>query len=65
MTAQFWPIISRARLFGASVLVIATLFFSSQQAQAQSPFTQQGPKLVGSGAIGQSEQGASSSVAVS
>jgi hypothetical protein len=47
MPAQVWPIISRAKLFGASVLIIATLFFSSQLALAQ--FTQQGPKLVGSG----------------
>src|ERR1700693_1749610 len=47
MTAR----VRSSRLFGASsVLIFAALLFSSQLALAQ--FTQQGPKLVGSGAIG-------------
>jgi antibiotic biosynthesis monooxygenase (ABM) superfamily enzyme len=45
------------RLFGASVLISATLFFSSQLALAQ--FSQQGPKLVGTGAVGSADQGVS------
>jgi hypothetical protein len=57
MTAQVWPIISRARLFGASVLIFAGLIFSSQLALAQ--FTQQGAKLVGTGAVGKAQQGGS------
>jgi hypothetical protein len=45
-TGQAWP-----NLGGASVLLIFTaLLFSSQLALAQ--FTQQGPKLVGTGAVG-------------
>jgi antibiotic biosynthesis monooxygenase (ABM) superfamily enzyme len=48
-------------LIGASVLIFAALLFSSQLALAQ--FSEQGPKLVGSGAIGQSVLG--SSVALS
>jgi hypothetical protein len=59
MTARVWPI-SRARLIGASVLILAALLFSSQLALAQ--FTQQGPKLVGTGAANSpiaAEQGAS------
>jgi lipocalin len=43
------------RPFRASVLLSATLLFSSQMALAQ--FTQQGPKLVGTGAVGAAEQG--------
>jgi hypothetical protein len=39
------------RLFGASILIFAALLFSPQSALAQ--FTQQGPKLVGTGAVGQ------------
>jgi hypothetical protein len=39
------------RLFGASILIFAALLFSPQLALAQ--FTQQGPKLVGTGAVGQ------------
>jgi hypothetical protein len=51
-----------SRLFGALlVLISATLLFSSQLALAQ--FTQQGPKLVGTGAVALSCQG--SSVALS
>jgi hypothetical protein len=49
MTERVWPI-SHAWLFRASVLIFAALLFSSQLALAQ--FTQQGPKLVGSGAVG-------------
>ena len=48
-----WPL--SPRLFCASVLISATLFFSSQMALAQ--FTQQGPKLVGTGAVGAAQQG--------
>jgi Divergent InlB B-repeat domain len=47
--------ISHARLFGAFVLIAATLLFSSQPALAQ--FSQDGPKLVGTGAVGAAEQG--------
>jgi hypothetical protein len=52
MTARIWPIslVRSWRSFGASVLILAALLFSSQLAQAQ--FTQQGPKLVGTGAVG-------------
>jgi hypothetical protein len=39
----------------ASGVIFATLLISSQLALAQ--FTQQGPKLVGNGAIGMAEQG--------
>jgi hypothetical protein len=53
MTARVRPI-SHVR-FGALVLISATLLFSSQLALAQ--FSQQGPKLVGTGAIGLAEQG--------
>jgi hypothetical protein len=44
-----------SRLFGALVLISATLLLSSQLALAQ--FTQQGPKLVGTGAVGAADQG--------
>jgi hypothetical protein len=54
-TGQAWP-----NLGGASVLLIfAALLFSSQLALAQSVFTQQGPKLVGTGAVGGAFQGTS------
>jgi hypothetical protein len=58
MTARVWPI-SHLRLsrFGASVLIFAVLLFSLQLALGQ--FTQQGSKLVGSGAIGDAQQGTS------
>jgi hypothetical protein len=62
MTVAVWPM-SRAwspRLFGALVLNVATLFFLSQLALAQ--FAQQGPKLVGAGAVGPALQGASVSL---
>jgi hypothetical protein len=41
--------------FGASTLVSVALLFSSQLALAQ--FTQQGPKLVGTGVVGNAAQG--------
>jgi hypothetical protein len=55
-----WPIISYVmspRSFGASILISAALLLSSGLALAQ--FTQQGPKLVGTGAVGQAHQGGS------
>jgi len=54
MSPRVWPIsfVGSWRLFGTSVLILAALLFSSQLALAQSVFTQQGPKLVGSGAVG-------------
>jgi hypothetical protein len=51
MIAQVWPISTVRTL----VLILAALLFSSQLAFAQ--FTQQGPKLVGTGAVVPSEQG--------
>jgi hypothetical protein len=48
------------RLFGASVLILATLLFSSQLVLAQ--FAQQGPKLVGTGSVGPATQGFSVSL---
>jgi hypothetical protein len=51
MIAQVWPI-STARTL---VLILAALLFSSQLAFAQ--FAQQGPKLVGTGAVAPSVQG--------
>ena len=48
-----WPL--SPRLFRASVLFSATLFFSSEMALAQ--FTQQGPRLVGTDAVGAAQQG--------
>jgi hypothetical protein len=60
MTARVWPIISRVRSlrsFGASVLILLALLLSPQLALAQ--FTQQGPKLVGTGAVGNGWQGTS------
>src|SRR5260370_283271 len=52
-----WPIshLRSSRLFGATVLIFAALFFSSQLALAQ--FSQQGPKLVGTGAGGGAVRG--------
>jgi hypothetical protein len=44
-----------SRLYGAAVLISAALLFSSQLALAQ--FTQQGPKLVGTGAVGSANEG--------
>jgi hypothetical protein len=63
VTARLWQIshIGSSRIFKASVLAAATLLLSSQLALAQ--FTQQGQKLVGTGAVGGANQG--QSVAVS
>jgi hypothetical protein len=62
MAARGWAISqARSSFFGASVLISALMFVSSQLALAQ--FTQQGPKLVGTGAVGGALQG--SSVALS
>jgi antibiotic biosynthesis monooxygenase (ABM) superfamily enzyme len=57
-----WPIsfVRAWRLFAAFVLIFAVLLFSSQLALAQ--FTQQGPKLVGTGAIAPVNQGTSVSL---
>jgi hypothetical protein len=57
MTARVWPFFrfGSSRSFGASVLISAALLFSSPLALAQ--FTQQGPKLVGTGAVGMAVQG--------
>jgi hypothetical protein len=62
MTARVWPI-SHGWLLLASVLITAALLFSSQVALAQ--FTQQGPKLVGTGAVGVALQLQGRSVALS
>jgi hypothetical protein len=51
------PISNVNSRFLRPVLVVAALIFSSQLALAQ--FTQQGPKLVGTGAVGAAEQSAS------
>jgi uncharacterized protein YbdZ (MbtH family) len=51
MTERFYL----SRLFGALVLISAAQLFSSQLALAQ--FTQQGPKLVGTGAVGSANEG--------
>ena len=67
MTARVWPIshLRSLRLFGISVLIFSGLLFSLQLAPGQAPgqFTQQGSKLVGTGAVGNAQQG--SSVALS
>ena len=57
MTARVWPNshIRLSRLFAVLVLISAAPLFSSQLALAQ--FSQQGPKLVGTGAVGAAEQG--------
>jgi hypothetical protein len=52
VTARIWPI-----SVGATVLIFAALLLSSQLALAQ--FTQEGPKLVGTGAVGNGWQGTS------
>jgi len=59
LTARLWLIshIGSSRIFKASVLAAVTLLLSSQLALAQ--FTQQGPKLVGSNAVGNAGQGQS------
>jgi FG-GAP repeat len=56
MMARVRPILQlSSSFFAASVLISAALLLSSQVALAQ--FTQQGPKLLGSGAAGGAEQG--------
>jgi hypothetical protein len=59
MIAWLWlkPHIRSSTIFKASVVAVATLLLSSQLALAQ--FTQQGPKLVGTGAVGSAQQGQS------
>jgi hypothetical protein len=61
MTPRVWPI-WYAGLFRALPLITATLLFSSQLALAQ--FTQDGPKLVGTGAVGIAQQGWSVALSV-
>jgi hypothetical protein len=56
-TRRGLPAISLLNLLGASILICAVALFSSQPALAQ--FTQQGPKLVGTGAVAASQQGVS------
>ena len=59
MTARVWKI-SQARsslVIGASILIFAALLVSSQLALSQSQFTQQGLKLVGTGAVGDPREG--------
>jgi lipocalin len=57
MTPRDWPIshVGSSRSFWASILIFVALLLSSQLALAQ--FTQQGPKLVGTGYITSPEQG--------
>jgi hypothetical protein len=56
VTARLWLISHRSsRIFKASFLAAATLLLSSHLALAQ--FTQQGPKLVGTSAVGTAGQG--------
>jgi hypothetical protein len=57
MTARVWPTSRPSRLFGALVLIAAALLFPLQLALAQ--FSQQGPKLVGTGVVGNATQGQS------
>jgi len=65
MTAPVWPIshLRSSRVFGTSILAFAVLLVSSQLSLAQ--FTQQGPKLVGSEAVGGVVQGVSVALAAS
>jgi hypothetical protein len=70
MTARIWPIshLRSSTLFGASVLIFAAILFSlqlapgQQQQGSQGQFTQQGSKLVGTGAVGNAQQGISVAV---
>jgi hypothetical protein len=55
MMPRWWSISHVNPRFLHAALTLAALIFSSQLALAQ--FTQQGQKLVGSGAVGASEQG--------
>jgi hypothetical protein len=63
MVAWLWlkPHIRSSTIFKTSLVAVATLLLSSQLVLAQ--FSQQGPKLVGTGAVGAAEQG--SAVALS
>jgi Divergent InlB B-repeat domain len=62
MTAHAWrtSYARSSRSFGAAALILAALLFSPQPALAQ--FSQLGAKLVGTGAVGQSEQGAAAAL---
>ena len=57
MMPRGWPIsyVGSSRSFWASILIFVALLFSSQFALAQ--FTQQGPKLVGTDAAVNAQQG--------
>ena len=59
MTARIWPIshLSLSKLFRASLLIFVGLLSSSQSQLALGQFTQQGSKLVGTGAVGLASQG--------
>ena len=59
MTARIWPIshLRLSRLFSASILVFVGLLSSSQSQLALGQFTQQGSKLVGTGAVELASQG--------
>ena len=59
MTTRVWPIshLRSSRSFAASVLIFTVLLFSLELALGQ--FTQQGSKLVGTGAVGNAQQGVS------
>jgi hypothetical protein len=65
MTSRGWPIshVRPSRSFRASILIFVALLFSSQLALAQ--FTQQGPKLVGTGHIANPNVNQGLSVSVS
>jgi hypothetical protein len=62
MTAHAWRMSHErsSRSFGAAALIFAALLFSPQPALAQ--FSQLGAKLVGTRAVGQSEQGAAAAL---
>jgi hypothetical protein len=60
MMPRWWSISHVNPRFLHAALVVAALIFSSQLALAE--FTQQGPKLVGTGAVGYAEQGFSVSI---
>ena len=62
MTTPGWLILHRSSFFAASVVISTVLIFSPQLALAQAQqgpmlFTQQGPKLVGTGAVGDPREG--------
>jgi hypothetical protein len=62
MTVHAWRMsyARSSRSFGAAAVIFAALLFSPQLALAQ--FSQLGAKLVGIGAVGQSEQGAAAAL---